>query len=105
MVRDALEGMHARCFLSPCLLSFASILSTVLHGVVASVVHLAGDIRPLLSHGADKFLDLLALLLCDGFVVEIGLEVLVPSLTALLGRAGLQDVSDRNPFSGALFLH
>ena len=108
MVSNALVGMHARCVLSPRLLSLAPILSTVppvLHSVVASVVHLAGDVSPLLSHGEDKFLDLLAFLLCDGLMIEIRFEVLVPSLTALLRRARYKNLSDRNPLPRALLLH
>lgn len=86
------------------LFSLATVLAAippVLDGVVASVLHVAGDLSPLLAHHLDHFFDPPALLLGDRLVVKLGLEVLVPPLTALLWRPGLQDVRYLHPFSGA----
>ena len=76
----------------------------VLDGVVAAVLHHACDLGPLLANAGDLLLDEAALLLGDGAVVEVGLEVLVPALAALLGRARVHHLRNLHPAADALFL-
>jgi hypothetical protein len=60
----------------------------ILDGVVAAVsAQLPRNLGPFWPHLGDERLDLVALLLADGSLVEAGLEVLVESLPALLGRS------------------
>ena len=59
----------------------------VLHGIVRTAVEMPGNLRPLLAVPRYKLLDVAALLLGDGLVVERGLEVLMVALAALLGGA------------------
>lgn len=61
----------------------------VLHGVVAASSESSGDLSPSLSHLCNHLLDQDALLRCNGIVVEVGLEVLVISLSALFWGTGL----------------
>ena len=56
-------------------------------GVVAAATEPSRDLGPALSHLGDHLLDENALLGSDGIMVKVGLEVLVETLTALLGRA------------------
>jgi hypothetical protein len=64
-----------------------STIPPVLDGIVAATTQTTGDLGPTLAHLGDHLLDENALLGSDGIMVEVGLEVLVESLTALLGRA------------------
>ena len=64
-----------------------STIPPVLDGIVAATTQTTGDLGPTLAHLGDHLLDENALLGSDGIMVKVGLEVLVESLTALLGRA------------------
>lgn len=57
----------------------------VLYGVVASSSQSSRDLGPTLSHLGDHLLDHDTFLGGDGVVVEVRLQVLVVSLSALLG--------------------
>lgn len=64
-----------------------STVPPVLDGVVTAATQTTCDLSPTLAHLSDHLLDENALLRSDGVMVEVRLEVLVETLTALLGRA------------------
>ena len=100
--------MHVRCLAGSRLLALAAVLAAippVLDSIVAAVVHHASDLRPLLSDLPDLILDELAFDVVDGVMVEVWLQILVPSLTTLLGGSGLQDFGYLYPLASTLLTH
>lgn len=75
----------------------------ILDGVVAAVPESAGDFGPALAHLVDHAFDHQALLSRDGLAVQRGLQILMKSFTALLGRSEVHVLGDANPVVGALF--
>lgn len=66
----------------------ATVLSAVppiLDHIVATTTESTGNLGPALSHGAHHLHDLLAFFGTDGSEAQFWLQVLMPSLTALLG--------------------
>lgn len=61
----------------------------VLHGVVAAAAKSPCDLCPSLAHLSDHLFDQNPLFGGDGVMIEIGLQVLVIPLSALLWRASL----------------
>jgi hypothetical protein len=57
----------------------------ILDGIVAASTKSAGDLGPSLAHFRNHLLDHDAFLGSDGVMVEVGLQVLMISLSALLG--------------------
>lgn len=74
----------------------------VLDGVVTSTTQPSCNLRPALAHLRHHLLDQHTLFGRDGLVVEVGLEVLVEPLSALLGRASLDGLGDSDPVVGAM---
>lgn len=75
----------------------------ILDGVVAAVAESAGDFGPALAHLVDHAFNHQALLGGDGLAVQRGLQVLMESFAALLGRSEVHVLGDANPVVGALF--
>ena len=57
----------------------------VLDSVVTAIRHIASDLGPFPPEILDHILDEVTFFAGDGVVVQIGLEILIPSLSALLG--------------------
>lgn len=74
----------------------------ILDGVVTSTTQASCNLRPALAHLRHHLLNQHTLFGRDGLVVEIGLEVLVEPLSALLGRASLDGLGDSHPVVGAM---
>lgn len=74
----------------------------ILDGVVTAATKAAGNLGPSLAHLSDHLLNHLSLLGCDGVMVEIGLEILVVSLPALLGGASTHHAGNAHPVVGTL---
>jgi hypothetical protein len=91
--RDSLllDGLANGNFLAAVVVAAAatvhSTIPPVLDGIVAATPQTTSDLGPTLAHLSDHLLDENALFGGDGIMVEVGLEVLVETLTALLGRA------------------
>ena len=80
--------------------AFPAILAAippVLDGVVAAAAQPTGNLRPALAHFRHHLLDQLAFFGGDGVVVEVGFEVLVVSLAALLGGTRADSTRDLDP--------
>ena len=74
----------------------------VLDGIVTSATQATSDLSPALAHLGDHLLDQSTLFGGNGLMVEVGLEVLVIPLTALLGRTGLDHRGYPYPVVGTL---
>jgi hypothetical protein len=74
----------------------------VLDCIVAAVAESSGDLRPSLAHLIDHALDHQALLGGDGIPIQRGLQVLMESLPALLGRPVVHVLRNAYPVVGAL---
>lgn len=74
----------------------------VLYGVVASSSQSSRDLGPSLSHLGDHLLDHDTFLRGDRVMVEIRLQVLVVSLSALLGGPGLDGGRYPHPVVGSM---
>lgn len=77
----------------------------VLDCVVTAVTQSTSDLSPALAHVVHHALDHQALIGRNGLAVQRGLEVLVESLPALLGRPVVHVLRDAHPVIGALFAH
>ena len=86
-----LDGLANGDFLAAVVVAAAatvhSTIPPVLDSVVAAATQTTSDLSPTLAHLSDHLLDENALLWSDRIMVEVRLEVLVETLTALLGRA------------------
>lgn len=82
-----LAGFHLGAALGVASATVHAAIPPVLDSVVAAAAQAASDLSPALAHLSDHLLNQLTLLGSDGVMVEVGLQVLVISLTALLGRA------------------
>ena len=74
----------------------------VFDGIVAPSTQAASDFSPSFAHLGDHLLDENALLWSDGFMVQVGLQVLMEPLPALLGRPGLDCLRDADPIVSAM---
>lgn len=97
-----LTGLHLDTALLVAAAAVHSSVPPVLDGIVTATTKAAGDLCPTLAHLGDHLLNHLALFGGDRIVVKVGLEVLVVSLTALLGRAGTHHARDAHPVVSAL---
>lgn len=77
----------------------------VLDGVIRTAVEMAGNLGPLFAVLCHQLLNVDALLLGNGAVVERGLEVLVVSFSALFGRARAENLRDAHPVGGAMVVY
>lgn len=77
----------------------------VLDSVVAAIAQSSGNFGPALAHFVDHPLNHHALFGCDGRMIQRWLEILVESLSALLGGPELHMLRDANPVVGSLLAH
>lgn len=98
VARSALVGSAAIVTLAAILASVPPVLDCI----IAATMQTSCNLGPPLANLADENLYLGALLGCDGLMVKCGLQVLVKSLSALLGRAGSEGLGNANPVQGAL---
>jgi hypothetical protein len=97
-----LTGFHLGTALSVASAAVHATIPPVLDSVVAATAKAASDLGPALAHLGDHLLNQLTLLGSDGVMVEVGLQVLMISLTALLGRASAHHARDTDPVVGTL---
>jgi hypothetical protein len=97
-----LTSFHLGTALSVASAAVHATIPPVLDSVVAATAKAASDLGPALAHLGDHLLNQLTLLGSDGIMVEVGLQVLVVSLTALLGRASAHHARDTDPVVSAL---
>jgi len=97
-----LTRLHLGTALSVASAAVHATIPPVLDSIVAATAQAASDLGPALAHLGDHLLNQLTLLGSDGVMVEVGLQVLVISLTALLGRASAHHARDADPVMGAL---
>lgn len=106
MVRRSHWGTLADLHLGAALLVAASAVLTsvppVLDSIVGTATKASSNLSPTLAHLGNHLLNHGTLLWGDGFMVEVWLEVLVISLTALLWGAGLDHAGDAHPVVRAL---
>ena len=77
----------------------------VLHCIVATPSEAPCNLGPPLAHLANHLLDNETFLWRDGLVVEIGLQVLVKALAALLWRPCLYRRRNPHPVMCAVYIH
>lgn len=82
--------------------SVGAAVPPVFDGVIGPSVEMAGDFGPFFAVLRHQLLNVDALLLGDGRVVERRLEVLVVAFAALLGGAGAENLRDAHPVGGAV---
>lgn len=77
----------------------------VLDGVVRAAGQQLGDARPLVAVLAVCLVDDTVLLIRPGSLLDLGVEVIVPTLAALLADAALEVARDQGPFLGSVSHH
>jgi hypothetical protein len=97
-----LAGFHLGAALSVASAAVHATIPPVLDSVVAATTQTTSDLGPALAHLSNHLLNQLTLLGSDGVMVEVGLQVLVVSLAALLGRASAHHARDADPVVSAL---
>lgn len=95
----------ARCLVGSVWIALPSILATippVLHRIVAASLESPCDLSPPLTHLGHHLLNHLSLIRRDRVVVQCRLQVLMISLSALLGGSCVDFVGDTDPVMWAI---